>query len=276
MRFKKVYIEITNICNLSCSFCPKLKRAPREMTTDEFYRVASHVKAFSDYIYLHLKGEPLSHPQIDKILTICDNLEFKVNITTNGTLLDKCKETLKSHKSIRQINISLHSMENTTTAQSYIRNIIKCARFLATEKMVSLRIWTYNDGTSETNKIMINILEKEFGKRPELSQTRSTLEKNIYFNLGDTFQWPSPLAPKIGDTGFCLGTRTHIAILSDGTVVPCCLDAEGEMSLGNIFEIDLDNILKSQRFLNIYNGFSCGKIAEDLCSKCTFRLRFNG
>ena len=110
MRFKRVYIEITNKCNLSCSFCPKLKRAPREMTSDEFAPVASQVRKFTDYIFLHVKGEPLSHSEFDKILTICDEEELKVNITTNGTLLKKSINTLQSHNCIRQVNISLHSM----------------------------------------------------------------------------------------------------------------------------------------------------------------------
>lgn len=275
MRFKRIYIEITNKCNLSCSFCPKLKRASREMSTGEFYRAASQARGFCDYLYLHLKGEPLSHSQIDKILTICDELEFKVNITTNGTLLEKCKDTLKNHKSVRQINVSLHSMENIHAAEKYVKNIVDCARFLAPEKMISLRIWTYDNDASEINRKMLDILEKEFGTKPVLSEKRSTLAENIYFNLGDTFEWPSPLSADIGSTGFCLGTRSHIAILSDGTVVPCCLDSEGDIPLGNVFETDLETILNSMRFLEMYNGFSNRKIKESLCRKCSFRLRFD-
>lgn len=275
MRFKRIYIEITNKCNLSCSFCPKLKRASREMSTEEFYRAASQARGFCDYLYLHLKGEPLSHSQIDKILTICDELEFKVNITTNGTLLNSNKDVLKKHKSVRQINISLHSMENIDAAEKYVKNIVDCARFLASEKMISLRIWTYDNDASEINRKMLEVLEKEFGTKPVLSEKRSTLAENIFFNLGDTFEWPSPLSADIGANGFCLGTRSHVAILSDGTVVPCCLDSEGDIALGNVFETDLEIILNSMRFLEMYNGFSNRKIKESLCRKCSFRLRFD-
>ncbi len=275
MRFKKIYIEITNICNMSCSFCPKLKRAPREMSVEEFERVAAQVRKFTNFIYLHLKGEPLSHSRIDKILTICDREELMVNITTNGTLLKINTEMLKRHKSVRQVNVSLHSMENVETAENYVKNIIRCAKILAPEKMVSLRIWTYDNGSHPVNERMLEAIEQGFGVHPELSQKRSTLAENIFFNLGDTFEWPSPLSPDIGDEGFCLGTRSHIAILSDGTVVPCCLDSEGDINLGNIFEQELCNILKSERFNDIYNGFSQRKIKESLCRKCSFRLRFD-
>jgi len=275
MKFKRIYIEITNKCNLNCSFCPELKRAPRDMSTEEFYRAASQARLFCDYIYLHLKGEPLSHSQIDKILTICDEMNFKVNITTNGTLLGKNAEMLKMHKSVRQINVSLHSMENIYAAEKYVKKIVDCARFLAPEKMISLRIWTYDNDASEINRKMLDVLEQEFCTKPVLSETRSTLSENIFFNLGDTFQWPSPLSHDIGVTGFCLGTRSHIAVLSDGTVVPCCLDSEGYIPLGNIFETDLENIINSQRFIDMYEGFSGRKIKESLCRKCSFRLRFD-
>jgi len=275
MKFKRIYIEITNKCNLNCSFCPELKRAPRDMSTEEFYRAASQARLFCDYIYLHLKGEPLSHSQIDKILTICNEMNFKVNITTNGTLLGKNAEMLKMHKSVRQINVSLHSMENIYAAEKYVKKIVDCARFLAPEKMISLRIWTYDNDASEINRKMLDVLEQEFCTKPVLSETRSTLSENIFFNLGDTFQWPSPLSHDIGVTGFCLGTRSHIAVLSDGTVVPCCLDSEGYIPLGNIFETDLENIINSQRFIDMYEGFSGRKIKESLCRKCSFRLRFD-
>ena len=275
MRFKRIYIEITNKCNLTCSFCPKLKRAPREMSTEEFYRAASQARLYCDYIYLHLKGEPLAHSQIDKILTICDELDFKVNITTNGTLLNSNKDVLKKNKSVRQINISLHSMENIDAAENYVKNIVECSKYLATTKMISLRIWTYDNGANDINKKMLDILEKEFGTKPVLSEKRSTLAENIYFNLGDTFEWPSPLSPDIGSKGFCLGTRSHIAILSDGTVVPCCLDSEGDIPIGNVFETELEVILKSKRFTDMYNSFSQRKIKESLCRKCSFRLRFD-
>lgn len=275
MKFKRVYIEITNICNMHCSFCPKLNRCPREMTPAEFKTVAKQVRSFCDYIYLHIKGEPLAHSEFDKILTICDELDFNVNITTNGTLLKKKLKVLNNHKCIRQVNISLHSMENIEKAEEYVKTIIDCASVLSQTTMVSLRIWTYDNGESAVNAKMLETLESYFGVKPVLSQKRSILAPNIFFNLGDTFSWPSPLSEEIGETGFCLGTRSHIGILSDGTVVPCCLDGEGYIPLGNVFKTELETILNSERYTAMYNGFSQRKIKESLCRKCSFRLRFN-
>ena len=41
---KKAYVEITNRCNLACSFCPKTKRAPRTMSAQEFGLVLSRLE----------------------------------------------------------------------------------------------------------------------------------------------------------------------------------------------------------------------------------------
>ncbi len=274
MRFKKIYIEITNKCNLNCSFCPKLKRAPREMTVEEFEVVASQARNFSEFIYLHIKGEPLAHPQIDNILTICDRLDFKVNITTNGTLLAGRCDILKKHKSLRQISISLHSMESPEKAEIYVNNIINSAEILSENSLISYRIWTYDEGKSPVNEKILKVLQQYYNKEISICRKRTTLKNNIYFSLGDTFLWPSPLLPECGDTGFCYGTRSHIGILSDGTVVPCCLDSEGYINLGNVFEEKLSDILEKERFLCMNKGFSERKIIEPLCKKCSFRLRF--
>ena len=83
-KFKKMYIEITNICNLNCIFCPKTLRKPKFMSCDEFKIIADKLKNYGDYIYLHVLGEPLLHPDIEKILSISESFNFKVIITTNG------------------------------------------------------------------------------------------------------------------------------------------------------------------------------------------------
>ena len=106
-RFKRVYIEITNVCNLSCNFCPKTMRKAHSMDVDSFKKILDQVKPYTDYLYLHLKGEPLLHPNLPEFLDLCAEREFKVNITTNGTLLRKMKDKIIKKPSIRQINISL-------------------------------------------------------------------------------------------------------------------------------------------------------------------------
>ncbi len=274
MRFKRVYIEITNICNLNCSFCPKLKRSPRHMSCYEFERVAAEVRPYSEYIYLHVKGEPLSHPELDNILTICDNFGFKVNITSNGTLLKKQLDILRSHNSIRQLNISLHSMETEEKAKTYINEIIECTDVLKNYFMISFRIWTY-DCSSLSQSIILNRLQEKYNIEIIPENGRAVLSKNVYFSLGETFEWPSVSGAFISDTGYCLGTRSQLAVLSNGYVVPCCLDSEGDINLGNLFEEDLCSILNSYRFKRMNSSLNNRNLSEELCKRCSYRLRFN-
>ena len=274
MRFKRVYIEITNICNLNCSFCSKINRAPYEMSAEEFEKIAFEIKKVTDYIFLHVKGEPLTHSQFDKILTICDKLEFKVNITTNGTLLKNNVQIINKHKSVRQINISLHSNENAKTLERYLNDVISSAETLSKNCYISYRVWTY-DENNLTQKQIINKLSSYYNTQIDLKTNRCTLNNNVFFSVGDVFEWPSPLLSDYGEKGYCLGTRSQIAVLSNGEVVPCCLDAEGIVSFGNLNRQSIEEILSSERFLKMYNGLSERKITENLCRHCSYRLKFN-
>jgi radical SAM protein with 4Fe4S-binding SPASM domain len=80
--------------------------------------------------------------------------------------------------------------------------------------------------------------------------------------------------PDFGESGFCLGLREQFAVLADGTVVPCCLDRNADMALGNIFKQPINDILEGERARRIVDGFSKRQIAEELCRKCSYRQRF--
>src|SRR5574344_691968 len=109
MKFKKIYVEITNNCNLNCSFCSKDKRQKKSLTEREFRYILNEIKEYTNYIYLHVKGEPLLHKDIIKFINIADEYNLKVNLTTNGVLIDKEIDKLKECKAINKINFSLHS-----------------------------------------------------------------------------------------------------------------------------------------------------------------------
>ena len=110
---KKAYLEITNVCNLSCSFCPGTRREKRFMTPEDFETLSRKLRGHVEYLYLHLMGEPLLHPQLEEILGIAARQGFRVIITTNGTLLDRRGELLVSSPAVYKVNISLQSFEAT-------------------------------------------------------------------------------------------------------------------------------------------------------------------
>ena len=275
-RFNKIYIEITNKCNLTCSFCSKDILPKREMTPSEFEKIIYKVKNYTDIVYLHVKGEPLLHSNLDEILTICDNNNIKVNITTNGTLLMNKKNILLNHY-IRKINISLHCENNYT---NYYENVFEVCDELSRKSIIIYRIWTLP--SLDLDRISTNIVEK-LNNHYHLStdivhkikkEKNIKINNNIFVDKDYEFDWPIINQNK-RNIGTCLGTRSHIAILSNGDVVPCCLDSNGVNRLGNIFDNDLDFILNSELFRKINSGFQNNKIVSDLCQSCTYCKRFD-
>ena len=273
---RKAYLEITNICNLSCSFCPGTKREKRFMTPEDFRVLAAKLRPHTQYLYLHLLGEPLLHPQLDKILEIAEKLGFKVIITTNGTLLDKQSEILLASPAVHKLNISLQSFEANSRGvlDEYIN---LCAEFAAkaaaSSKICVLRLWN-NNGLDSLNERIEGLLENCFQKPWRESRGSRSLAERVWLEPGDKFDWPDMGAEDRGDACFCYGLRDQVGVLCDGTVVPCCLDHEGDVALGNLFEQSLDEIISGPRAKAIYDGFSRRQAVEELCRKCGYARRF--
>ncbi|AQS10789.1 cyclic pyranopterin monophosphate synthase [Clostridium saccharobutylicum] len=282
-KFKKVYIEITNVCNLSCNFCPKTSRKLEFMDRNSFQHIIKNIKPYTDHIYLHLMGEPFLNKELEQFLDISRENQLRVNITTNGTLIENVKDILLKAPALRQVNISLHSFEaneENVDFDVYIENIINFARE-ATEKteiICSLRLWNLDTKYTANNDMNVDIfklLEEKFELKEDLKKILKEknsfkLKKNLYLSMGEKFMWPSLKVEELGERAFCYGLRDQIGVLVDGTVVPCCLDSEGSIKLGNIFKQDLEEILNSKRAKDIYDGFSGRKAVEDLCKRCGF------
>ena len=269
-RFKKIYIEITNKCNLNCSFCSEIKRQKKEMTVNDFEIIISKIKDYTDYIYLHVKGEPLLHSKLDEILTVCDNNKIFVNITTNGTLLKERKEILLKHKCIRQINVSLHSENNKN---DYFEEVFDTCKELSTKMFINYRLWTLKDDKfdKESTKI-VNKIKKHYNLST-IYVDKNKIDNNTFISFNNLFTWPDE-SLGLDINAKCYGLIDHIGVLVDGTVVPCCLDSNGVINLGNIFIDDIDEVLNSSLVKNIIKGFKENKSSCKLCKNCQFRDRF--
>lgn len=276
MRFKKVYLEITNVCNLRCSFCPGTARDAHFLTPAEFELLAERLRGFTEYLYFHLMGEPLLHPELAVLLAAADARGFKVNLTTNGTLLPDASPILLSAPALHRINLSLQSFEANEQVGELCDYVNRCADFArsAGEKGIicSLRLWN-GGGQDARNSEILSLLHRAFPEPWQMAQRNAVLADRVFLEFGERFDWP---APDAGDKGtcFCRGLRDQIGVLCDGTVVPCCLDAEGKLALGNLFETPLDEILQSPRAKAIYDGFSRREAVEALCRSCGYAARF--
>lgn len=276
MKFNKVYIEITNRCNLNCSFCKQSNNKKRGMSVKEFKHVISEVKKVTKNIYLHVKGEPLLHPHLDELLQICDDNEMRVNITTNGTLINHQKEIILKHDCVKKINFSLHS-ENEYP--DYLMNIFNCVNELSKKMTIVYRLWTLNDHTlDEKSSYIVLAIQKYYQlneEKVELIHRRQNAKvtDQIYVDKDNEFVWPSLKNEILNEDGYCYALKTHVAILVNGTVVPCCLDGEGIIQLGNIYEQSIETINESERFTRLKKSFQDRKPCEQLCKRCGFKIR---
>ena len=275
-RFRKIYLEISNICNLKCTFCPGTKRQKRSMTEEEFRTLIPKLRPYADYLYFHLMGEPLCHPLLFTFLDIAADAGFKVILTTNGTLLGKHADRLLNARGLHKVNVSLHAFEANDLSIPFLQYISECLAFgqMAEGRiLVSYRLWN-SGGADARNEEILRCLHQYFPGTWVEEGRGIRIGQRVYLEHGDKFDWPDLNAPVQSDKVFCYGLRDQIGVLCDGTVVPCCLDHEGDIALGNLFIQDLDAILTSPRATAIYDGFTCGKAPEELCRRCGYATRF--
>ena len=277
MHFKKIYIEISNKCNFHCSFCYQSGRSVQFMSADEFRYVVKEIKPYTDYVYLHVLGEPLLHPHFREMLQIAEGENLNVNISTNGSLLARHLDYLLKNP-VRQINISLHDAEENVTKEKwgeFILSMLEIAKSLSAKSYINFRLWNQtNEASNEFNQLCIKLIQDIF-HLPDCFHVISEKERNItlspkiYLQLAPRFEWTDTIE---SEKKICYGLRDQIAILSDGNVVPCCIDADAHLLLGNIFSDKFSEILLSARAQRIRKGFEQHRAVEDWCRKCGFRV----
>lgn len=268
--FQRIYIEITNTCNLDCVFCLKNKRVPKMMTIHEFTHVIEEIKAHTQHIYLHVQGEPFMHPNLFDFLDIAQLAKLKVHLVTNGTYLGRVDASLFSHPALVQLSISLHALKINEQDINHqrLRQLIKDS--ILHHFSLFLRIWRFDDVESRTKLSQLIDIPID-----QLPMKRSKISSNLFVDLDDTFTWPSLSNPFVSDRGFCHSGTKLIAILSDGTVTPCCLDAEGLLALGNIYDQSFTSMLNGTRLSTLNQSFNQNMCSEELCKHCSYRVRFN-
>lgn len=275
-RFNKIYLEISNICNLNCAFCPGTARKKHAMTEHEFSALLPKLRPWTDYLYFHLMGEPLVHPNLSRFLKLAGEEGFKVILTTNGTLLRQKQDILLSSPAVHKINISLHAFEANDLAVPFAQYLDECFTFgqaAQGKKLVVYRLWNQG-GADKLNEDILRRMESFFPKPWRENRKGTAIGDKIFLEFGDKFDWPDLTAQESGERVFCYGLRDQIGVLCDGTVVPCCLDHEGDLELGNLHNQSMEDILSSHRAQAIYNGFSGHTAVEELCRKCGYARRF--
>jgi radical SAM protein with 4Fe4S-binding SPASM domain len=280
MNFYKVHVELTNICGLSCSFCPPKTEPNNIMILSFFESVLKQLVPYTKLLAFHLLGDALTLSNLKEYLDMAQKYSFSVELTTSGYFLKNHDHTTLFHPAVKQLNISLNSFNKNSTKLSfdeYIKTILELSHIKIAhypKPFINLRLWNLDEQNSDIkyNELIYEKLKEHFSF--SLTQERSIrVAPKILLNFDNYFEWPS-LSSDHNTNGFCHGLSSHFGILSSGAVVPCCLDSKGIIPLGNLHGQSLDEILKSQRVENIRDGFSHNIAIEELCKKCSYKDRF--
>ncbi len=274
--YAKVYVEITNICNMNCSFCHGHSRPHARMSEEDFSHILGQLKGQTQYIYYHLMGEPLTHPLLPRFLQMAAAEGFKSIITTNGTLLKGKSAALLEKGLLHKVNLSIHSFEgdDPKAYEAYLSDVADFAESAAhAGVIVVFRLWNkgYDGGN---NDVALSYLRSRLQGDWSENSRGIRIRDKMYLEFGDRFGWPDKDAPVQGENIFCYGLKDQFGILCDGTVVPCCLDSDGVIALGNVFREPIGHILSSPRAKDIVRGFQCRQATEELCRRCAYAQRF--
>ncbi|MGL2822165.1 radical SAM/SPASM domain-containing protein [Helicobacter pylori] len=278
--FKKIYIELSDICGLQCSFCPNPKNIRGVMPLELFEKICKEAAPLTPIITLHVLGDPCKLKNLNYYLSTAKRFSLKVDLVTSGAYLHNFETLLQD--AIYQISISLDAgldNHNKLNQHRYIQKILEFCRYKCeknSEVFLNLRI---QDSTLEKHQNLIKPFLESFecvSLETLKSQGRARLFKKSFLNIQKTFKWPNLNAPnplnQESKTPYCYGLIKQIAILSDGVVVPCCMDTQAHINLGDLNHMPLKDILNSQKAMAIKTHFLKGEALELLCKNCSYPL----
>ena len=303
-----VYIEITNVCNLHCSFCPCGKKPASnaannsmKATAEQRYFMPSELfekciagaqEIGATNVYFHVLGEPTLHPGFVHYVKKLEETPLKLTLTTNGTTIERTGRQILASPAIRQVNFSTHAFAELPreNAERHLQNILDFCRIAIVERpelYINLRLW--NVGASEAtpwNSYMLNRIRETFGVDVTPGHFCSRHKSfnicgRLYLHEDTRFEWPESKVTEPAEVtaatypaGTCRALDTHVAILHDGRVVACCLDHSGQITLGDIANQSLPEILDAPLACNLREGFAQHELRHQFCQTCSFCKRF--
>ena len=262
------------------------------MTLEKFDNLNLQLKDFTKELAYHVVGDPLVLSNLESYLNISLKHDLKVNITTTANNLEKKHFDVLMNKTIKQINFSINSYNANShkkTLDEYINPILDFCEYAISKKQhffINLRIWNLDETKSakDFNKQVFEKVNKRFSSNIDIEDIYDInkirpknikIARMIFFNFDEYFNWPSLDNEIVSKEGTCYGLDSHFGILSSGTVVPCCLDKDGIVNLGNINHLEIKDILNSKKVKDIQKGFKDNKLIEEFCQKCEYRTRFD-
>ncbi|MCR6590974.1 radical SAM domain protein [Campylobacter insulaenigrae] len=278
MSFEKIYIELSDVCGLKCDFCPSIKGQRKKMDLDKFEHICKSVQGFAKIYTFHVLGDPLMNKYLKDYLNIANKYNMKIELTTSGFYFDDERiKLILNASNIHQVNISLAAFlsQSKININAYFKPILEFIFLHIKNKkssFINLRLWNLDKNfvpPLENNQIY-EFLQDIFCIKIHTNLEKNRLARHIVLNQARLFKWPSLQDKILNEVGSCHALTKQIAILSDGTLVPCCLDVKADINLGNCFEQSFEELLHSSLYLDLKHGFQQRILKAELCKRCEF------
>jgi radical SAM protein with 4Fe4S-binding SPASM domain len=278
-------LELTNLCNANCVFCPYSQQTrPHERMSEAVFR-----KAVADYIAMGggsvdltpTVGDPLIHPKfVEWVRYLRSHRQIdRITLATNGILLDKhgVEEILDS--GISRLNISLAGFDRQMYRRIYRTDAYR--KVLANIE----RLLAANSARSEPVTIFLCLRpdrpEEEVLASPDLQPLLKYHPKirfaGVFSRSGGQIDELPPgmeLAPPVTEkkTLPCRATYMALVVQSNGDVQVCgCESAINapELVVGNIERQSLQEIWRGERLRALRESFRDGGLNTN-CAKCDY------
>jgi hypothetical protein len=274
----RAYIEITNHCGLNCEFCEPKKSAKAQMSIGIFEKIHKELSGRVKEISYHILGDPLTINNLDSYLDISASYNIPVSLTTSGFYVKNFNQNTLLHPAIKQINFSLSSFhannQKLFTLEEYLAILCDFAKKSSAnpKRFVNFRLWNEgNANYTEFNNHVVAYLSSNFGVNIDTNDKKTKLASYTLLVKDGMFEWPSIQKAPIYNNGTCHAINGQIGFLVDGAVVPCCLDAHGDMPLGSILTSTLPDIVGSPKAVEMLDGFRKNLLVQHMCKTCGFR-----
>lgn len=289
---KKIYIELSDICHLACSFCPAPKGVRGVMSLEAFAHALDSALMLTKRIALHILGDPCALPNLANYLTLAHSKGAEIELVTSGAFFHKHRPQTLLSPPVYQLSISLEAGIDNAIA-NYATKLAPLLAYHLQHPSCFLNLRVQDSSLYQNPQALCTLLRQIL---PEsiFTPTHHThhqkfchaLSRNDIYTLfdekGRIRLWSKAfliIKPHFTWAGFatmpqkhksCHALKEQIGILSDGTIVPCCMDTQGAINLGNITTTSLQEALHSPRAVAMKNGFKTQRAVESLCQHCGF------
>ena len=288
LKFEKIYIEISDYCGLKCGFCPSASMEQRRgaMDLELFEKICYEIRSHTKRVCLHILGDPLGVKDFASYVEILKKYHLAVELVTTGLFLQEWHFELLTQKPFVQVAFSLSAFlaNENLLKKRHLEQILKfCAFNLSQNSPIFVNLRLHSDdifADSVEFRALCGSVARFFGLdsnvfMESLTKGRVRLGAKVFVNPKTSFEWEQSDGAKTQKTNvkvFCYGAIKQFGILSNGNVVPCCIDYSGRASFGNVRELGIREILQSKKFVDFALALKCGKAPCELCEKCGYRL----